>query len=649
MNRLGSEKSPYLQQHRANPVHWYAWGPEAFAAAHAEGKLILLSIGYSTCHWCHVMERESFEDESVAALLNANFVAIKVDREEHPDVDALYMNAIHLMNQRGGWPLNVFLTPDRKPFYGGTYFPKDIFLKLLEQLQSMWKETPEKFREVSESIASHLVHTNANPGQSAPAMASLRESFLRSAMEKHDPIFGGHKGAPKFPHASEISLLLRLYQTNPRPELRAMITQSLEMMAGGGIFDHLEGGFHRYSTDEKWLVPHFEKMLYDQASLLGVYTEAWQLFKNPNFQAVSRKIADYLKIRLLSPDGLYFAAEDADSEGEEGRFYVWDYDDLDNLLEAPEMELLETHFTVEPAGNFEGKNILSLKKSSDFARAHEACAPLLAKLTQHRTKRIRPFRDEKILLSWNSLMIASLAKWARVGGDEDLSASLEKACDTLAQRFCDESFHLKRRMIDDEVKLDGTLEDYAFFIAALIEVAQLSGKQKHLSLALNLQKTQEARFGDRTEGRYFTSPESESALIARLKDTFDNVTPAANSVSFSNLVRLQFLTGDEAVLENLENYKQKLPEDFSRFPFGFPVLLEAYGFWEDPQRAKVSLVGTGKTRLEAMTKICQSFRPHLLFAVEEESTQYLLCLRDACLSPQESFGALTQQIEEHFK
>ncbi len=647
MNRLSLEKSPYLQQHKDNPVDWFPWGKEAFEKAKHENKLIFISIGYSTCHWCHVMEREAFEDSLVAELLNRNFVSIKVDREEHPEVDSIYMDAIHLMGQRGGWPLNVFLNPELKPFFGGTYFKKDVFHSVLGQIQKLWTEAPEKINESAQSVLAHLTQVSTQQKLEKLNVKDLTLKFSESALSRFDEKYGGHSGAPKFPNAYELAFLLRVYRNNFNDELKNLIVHTLESMAAGGIFDQIEGGFHRYSTDEKWLIPHFEKMLYDQASLLNVYAEAWQLFKYENFKKVSELLASYLKKRMMTSDGLFYSAEDADSEGEEGRFFVWTFDELQKCLTESEFDLFSSYFSLSREGNFENAtNVLSLKDPSKFSEAHNACGSIIKKLNDHREKRIRPFRDEKILLSWNSLMLGSLARWARISQSDYWKESAIRTANKLLEVFAKNPKQLSRRLMDRDLKYLANLEDYAFLISALIEVSQLCGDIHYLERALELQLAQDEFFSDENRAFYYTTHEKSEDLICRQKSSFDNVTPSANSVSFGNLIRLNILLPHSEISDRIERMKSYLPIELNKHPLGFPVLMSALDFHENMSSGKLSIGAKDKLEYWSVVKSMRAnFFPYLLFNFEEsKNSTFQFCPQNLCLPPTQSLEEVSEQI-----
>ncbi|HEX5035490.1 MAG TPA: thioredoxin domain-containing protein, partial [bacterium] len=481
-NRLGQEKSPYLLQHKDNPVHWYAWGEEAFGAARASGKPIFLSIGYSTCHWCHVMEHESFEDKEVADLLNREFIAIKVDREERPDVDDIYMSAVHAMRQRGGWPLSMFLTPDLKPFYGGTYWPKALFMNILAQVSKVWREQPGQVRETGQSIVDYLKMQKIDDAPEKPLDAEVFDRFLRQCLMSFDREWGGFGQAPKFPHAMQLAMLLRIHRRNGDARALDMVKLTLDKMARGGIYDHLGGGFARYSTDEKWLIPHFEKMLYDNAQLAAAYLEAYQATGDSMFREVARETLDYALRAMSHPDGGFYSAEDADSEGEEGKFYVWTFEELRSLLDPDAFDRLSRVYQVNPDGNFEyGHSVFWLAPEYGWAEKKEqVLAAAMAKLFQIREGRIHPHLDDKILTAWNGLMIRAMALGYQVLGDAKYLEIAHRAVAFLREKLWEKG-KLLARYRDGEGRFAARLDDYAYLIQGLIDLYEADFRPETLA------------------------------------------------------------------------------------------------------------------------------------------------------------------------
>ena len=471
-NRLIHEKSPYLLQHKNNPIHWYAWGEEALQASQDQNKPIFLSIGYSTCHWCHVLEKESFEDEKVAALLNENFICIKVDREEHPDVDQFYINVVQAMTGTGGWPLTVIMTPEKIPVFGGTYFPKAQLIKIIDALGFAWKDQPEKIKVVGSTVRKFIEAGDRISTQTVTLDETMMKDFYKKFLISYDEVNGGFGLAPKFPPTMKLRLLLRIAQRTGDKHAVKMMASTLKHMARGGIYDHLAGGFHRYSTDDIWLVPHFEKMLYDQAALTMVYLEGYQVTGNEVFKSVVRGVLDYVLKDMTGPKGGFYSAEDADSEGEEGTYYVWSDAELRNLLTLEEYQKAYKIFGITSGGNFEetGKNILHLNKEISWARSNSADVKALKdKLLRVREKRERPFKDDKVLTAWNGLMISALAKAAQVLQDEEYLKAAQNSAQFIKENLYEKG-RLGRRFRDSEAKITASLDDYAYLIQALIDL-----------------------------------------------------------------------------------------------------------------------------------------------------------------------------------
>jgi len=557
-NRLAREKSPYLLQHALNPVDWYPWGDDAFAKARTEDKPIFLSIGYSTCHWCHVMERESFEDDAVAELLNRWFVPVKVDREERPDVDRLYMTAMQVMGLGGGWPLNVFLTPDLEPFYGGTYFPRDQgfgrpgMLQVLPRVHEVWSTERDAVRNQGAQLLKALAaHASVAP-ETVDRRTLLDRAF--SALDRsYDAEYGGFGGAPRFPSPGNLMFLFRRAAHDPASRARAleMALGQLDAMRAGGIHDHLGGGFHRYATDDVWLVPHFEKMLYDQAQLAIAYLEAWQLMRRPEDAAAVRGIFEYVARDLTSPDGGFFSAEDADSEGEEGKFYVWTPEEIEGALNV-DAELFMKRYGVSPAGNFEhGTSILheaeSLASAARAAglpedEAERRLAAARRRLLEIREHRPRPHLDDKVIASWNGLMIAAFARGARVLGDSLLAERATRAAEFAWTRLRDaRTGALSRRWRDGEAGTPAQLDDHAALALGFFELHQAIQDSVWLERAVAMIDAAVARFADAIEGGFFESPAGDDSVRVRMRSDFDGAEPAGVSLIAGLLQRLGVL------------------------------------------------------------------------------------------------------------
>ncbi|MCX7827126.1 MAG: thioredoxin domain-containing protein, partial [Verrucomicrobiae bacterium] len=554
-NRLALEKSPYLLQHAHNPVDWHPWGAEAFEKARRENKPIFLSIGYSTCHWCHVMAHESFEDAEIAAVLNRWFVPVKVDREERPDVDWIYMTAVQAMTGQGGWPLSAWLTPDLKPFYGGTYFPpvgrfgRPGFKQILERIHEVWEQQREKVVEQGEQLEA-LLRETASRGDGA---GEIGEAVLRAAYEQfrdqYDERYGGFGGAPKFPRPAQFNFLLRYWARTGEELALEMTTHTLRQMALGGMYDQIGGGFARYSTDERWHVPHFEKMLYDNAQLLVSYCEAWQITRDPFFRDVARDIARYVLRDLTHPEGAFYSAEDADSEGVEGKFYAWTMDELREALGEEDAKFAGYYFGCEEQGNWtapaghgpQNANVLFVARTFDQMAKAFNTTPELArrrleearkKLFEVRSKRVRPHLDDKILTAWNGQMIAALARAAQTLDEPQYLAAAERAANFVIEKLYDlQTKTLQRRWRDGEAKVEGFLDDYAFFIAGLLELYEASFDPKWIEHAVALANTMIARFHDEADGGFWFTAPGQSDLIARMKDDYDGAEPSGNSIA----------------------------------------------------------------------------------------------------------------------
>lgn len=631
-NQLIHEKSPYLRQHHDNPVHWQSWGESALSTARSENKPIFLSIGYSTCHWCHVMAHESFEDKEIAAVLNEYFIPIKVDREERPDVDEIYMAAIHAMGQRGGWPLSMFLTPDLKPFYGGTYWPREQFLIILEKLALVWKEHPDKVFTSGEQILEHVkAQKNSELGESELSQ-KVFEEFSKYSAATFDRYWGGFGHAPKFPHSMQLSLLLRMHRRSKDPLALNMVTHSLEKMAHGGLYDHLGGGFARYSTDERWLIPHFEKMLYDNALLVKVYLEAYQILNHPSpqpspqrgegdkremFASVARETLDYVLRDLTDPQGGFYSAEDADSEGEEGKFYVWTQEELHRVLNAEEFELLHKIYGTSVNGNFEHHtNHFALQQGFDWsAKKNPVLQSAEKKLFELRSKRIRPHRDEKILTSWNALMISAMAMGYQVLQDEKYLKAAQSAADfILKQSGLWKENKLHARFCDGEVKHAAYLDDYSFLIQALLDLYQSNFDEEILRQALKVQEQQDELFWDAAKGGYFFSDGKDPSLLVRSKESGDGALPNGNAVSALNLLKLFDLTGDVKFRERAQNLFKIFSKIMVEYPHACPQLLIAYDYATDNSSQIVMSSSALPSLQEFFFKICQSFIPNKVMA-----------------------------------
>ena len=606
-NRLKNEKSPYLLQHAENPVEWYPWGEEAFERAEREDRPIFLSIGYSTCHWCHVMERESFEDAEVAGLMNEMFVSVKVDREERPDIDNVYMTVCHMLSGGNcGWPLNVVMTPRGEPFFAATYIPRENrygrvgMIELVSRIRELWEERREEVANSARQITEAVRSAGDSPAGDGPAV--LDEKTLERAygyfLSVFDPDDGGFGRAPKFPTPHNLMFLMRHHARTAKEASLNMAGKTLEAMGRGGICDHVGFGFHRYSTDSGWLVPHFEKMLYDQALLSIAYTEAWQLSKNPFHAEKSREILEYLLRDMRSAEGGFHSAEDADSEGAEGRFYLWTTEEVERLLGRGDAELVSDVYNLRDGGNFRdeatgertGSNILHMRERLEDTAARlgvpagelgAKLADLRSKLFAAREKRIRPHRDDKILTDWNGLAVAALSRAAAVFGEKRYSDAARGAIEFMRENLMREG-KLLHRYREGEAAIDATVDDYAFFIWGLLEHYQSVFDEQYLSLAISLCGEQFERFWDeRSAGFFFTASDGEK-LIARRKEIYDGAVPSGNAVSMLNILRIARLTADSALEARAARMAEAFSPAVSENPFSFSMHMTALDFMLGP-------------------------------------------------------------------
>ncbi|PIQ82213.1 MAG: thioredoxin domain-containing protein [Candidatus Omnitrophica bacterium CG11_big_fil_rev_8_21_14_0_20_64_10] len=613
-NRLAREKSPYLLQHADNPVDWYPWGAEAFERARREEKPIFLSIGYSTCHWCHVMEEESFESPAIAELLNREFVPIKVDREERPDVDALYMQAVMLMNEQGGWPLNVFLTPERKPFYGGTYFPPEDrwgrpgLATALTRIAESWKERRAEVLQAADSLTQGLRLQAEMVPEAAPVGLDWLETAAQQFAGQFDATHGGFGGAPKFPRAHVLSFLLRVWKRDGEERTLKQVERTLDAMRAGGIWDHLGQGFHRYSTDAEWRVPHFEKMLYDQALLARAYLEGYQATGKEEHARTAREIFAYVLGEMTGPEGGFYSAEDADSlspdgsgEKREGAFYLWTAGEIAEALGVETAERFSFIYGVEPQGNapadpmgeFHGRNILyqahsAAEAAGRFSGSEQEMESRIAaareKLLALRNRRPRPHRDDKILTDWNGLMISALAFGARVLEEPAYREAAERSADFILTKLRRPDGRLLHRYREGEAAIDGMLEDYAFLIHGLIDLYEATFEPRYLADARELTDKMLELFWDEEGGGFFLTAVDAEPLLVRQKELYDGAIPSGNSVALLNLARLGRLTADP----KLEQRARRLVEHFSgpaaRMGSAYPQLLIGLDFLLGPSR-----------------------------------------------------------------
>jgi uncharacterized protein YyaL (SSP411 family) len=636
-NRLASESSLYLRQHAQNPVDWYPWGPEALARAKREDKPIFLSVGYSACHWCHVMEHESFEDPETARLLNEHFVSIKVDREERPDLDAVYMAAVQALNHgQGGWPMSVWLTPDLQPFYAGTYFPpRDLygrpsFRRVLAALVEAWRDRRSDVSRAAGQITEHLRALGQTPGGGAELGEGLLQNAALTLRRAHDPVHGGFGMAPKFPHAIDLRLLLCCWQRFGEEDLLGVAKLTLDKMARGGIYDHLGGGFHRYSVDERWLVPHFEKMLYDNALLSVAYLEAFQATGEPFYRRVVEETLDYVLREMTDPAGPFYSTQDADSEGEEGKFYVWSEREVRAVLGDELAEPVCYAYDVTPEGNWDGHTILHRAKTDeqdakllrmDVDELRRKLAEGRRKLLDVRSKRVWPGRDEKILTSWNGLMISAFAKAGAVLDRPEYAAAAARAADYLLTHLRAADGRLFRTAAaGTPPKIDAYLEDYAFLIEALVDLYEATYAPRWLRVADELAGVMVERFADPQAGGFFTTPAGQDDLIARLKDLHDGSTPSGNAMAVTALLRLAELTGETRWRDEAERGLRAFRGVMEQHPLASGQMLLALDFFLGPVQ-EVAVVGDGASAevKQVLRAAREPFRPRRVIAFRDAS------------------------------
>jgi uncharacterized protein YyaL (SSP411 family) len=624
-NHLIHETSPYLLQHAHNPVDWYPWGEEAFEKAKRENKPILLSIGYSACHWCHVMEKESFENEEIAALMNEYFVNIKADREERPDLDEIYMNAVQMLTGRGGWPMTVFLTPEGKPFYGGTYFPPEDrygvlgFPKILKAVAQAYREKPQDVEKNVEQILGALNRLSNLQESQQPFPGDLIGRSAEQLSQACDAEYGGLGKAPKFPNTGVFELFLRHYRNSKDQHFLEMVTHTLTKMAEGGIYDHLGGGFHRYSVDEKWLVPHFEKMLYDNAQLTRFYAQVFCITQEPLFKRIVEETVDYLLREMLEPEGGFYSTQDADSEWEEGKFFVWTEEEIMWVLGEEIGEIFCRIYDVSEFGNFEGKNILhpilTLEQAAKFFKKdakeiQTLIADAKAKLFKEREKRVKPFRDEKILASWNGLMLSGLAEAIKVSPEPRYLEAAKKTVNFIFTQMAQKDI-LLHTYKDGQAKLHGYLDDYAFLAVGLLDLYEVTQERLLLEQAVNLTDSMIREFWDDVEGAFFYTGKSHEQLISRTKPAFDSSIPSGNSMATLLLLRLYHYIGKEDYLKRAEKVLRLHYDAMERQPFGFAHMLSALDFYLEKPK-EILLVGKrdDPTQQDLLRKINSLYLPN---------------------------------------
>jgi len=678
-NRLINENSPYLLQHAYNPIDWYPWCEEAFEKAKNENKPIFLSIGYSTCHWCHVMEKESFEDEEVAQILNENFISIKVDREERPDIDLAYMTICQAMTGHGGWPLTIIMTPDKKPFFAGTYIPKHSrygrigLIELLQRVVEIWKENRDKIESLAEQITGEIKEAveRVEIGNGIIDETTLTLAF-KELEENFDPEYGGFGDAPKFPTPHNLMFLLRYWKRTGNKKALEMVEKTLIGMSLGGIYDHIGFGFHRYSTDRKWLVPHFEKMLYDQALISLTCAETYQATQKEKYATLCSEVFSYVINNLTNPEGGFFSAEDADSEGEEGKFYLWELDELEKILNQNELKFLIENFNIKKDGNYidelkhsrTGKNIFHLTSELDDEK-RKIWEKIRVKLLQHRDKRIHPLKDDKILTDWNGLMISSLARGYSIFGKDDYIRIAEKSINFIFKNMVTSDGKLLHRFRSGEARINGHLDDYAFLTWGLIELYEATFKTEYLKNAIELTYKMIELFWDENNGGFFLSENDD--VIFKQKEIYDGALPSGNSVALLALVKLSKITGRN----DLNEIAYKLVETFSgtiiKHPSAYTFFLSAFDFLLGPS-FEIIIVGKSTDNLSKILQpINSKFIPNkiLLFkptdredeinsiapflshykAIDGKTTFYI-CTNYECKQPATSVEEMMQLIDE---
>jgi len=628
-NKLGHESSPYLLQHAKNPVHWHAWNEEALGRAKKENKPIFLSVGYSSCHWCHVMAHESFEDEEIAKIMNENFVNIKVDREERPDLDDIYQKACQMTTGQGGWPLSVFLTPDQRPFYVGTYFPaldsygRPGFGSLCRQLAQSWKEKPKDIEKAADNFMQNLGNLQQHQAPSKIDKSILDEAAI-NLLQIADITYGGFGQAPKFPNASNLSFMFRYSKLSGISKFQKFALLTLKKMAKGGIFDQIGGGFHRYSTDARWLVPHFEKMLYDNALLPIVYSEAYQITKDPFFENVVKKTLDYVIREMTSSDGTFFSAQDADTNGEEGQTFVWKKQEIEKIL-GKDSEIFCIYYDVTDGGNFEGNTILAnnINASSlgfKFGKSEPEIDDLISKcskkLLEIRNKREQPGKDDKVITSWNGLMVSAFLSGYRITDKSKYLDVAKQSIDFFESNF-EKNHILHRTFKNAEPKLNGYLDDYAYMANASVDMFENTSQPKYLSFATNLANYLITHFwDDSTNGFFFTSDNHEK-LIMRPKNNYDLSMPSGNSVAAYVLLKLYHITQNKQFLEIAKKIIESQAISAAENPFAFGYLLNVlYLYYQKP--TEITIINDKNSEL--VSSLRKKFLPESIMVLVENQS-----------------------------
>ena len=669
VNRLAKESSPYLLQHKNNPVDWYPWGDEAFQKALELNRPIFLSIGYSTCHWCHVMEEESFEDEQVAQLLNDSFISIKVDREERPEIDHLYMTVCQAMTGEGGWPLTIIMTPDKYPFFAGTYFPKKGrmgrpgMIELLPAISDAWLNKKDELIQSANQIKKYLIDSN-NKELGDQLNQTILTTTNSQFINRYDKTHGGFGAKPKFPSPHNLIYLLRYHNMSGDKTSLLMVEKTLQEMRLGGIFDHVGFGFHRYSTDREWILPHFEKMLYDQAMLTLAFTEAYQITKNQLYKDTAEEILHYVQRDMTDKRGGFYSAEDADSEGEEGLFYLWTVEEIKNILSDEESELLINNYSLDKEGNYKDeatgkkteKNILYLKEPINNIESKNRLNEITKKLYLAREKRIHPLKDDKILTDWNGLMIAAFAKAGDVFNSNDYIQAAEKSAQFILKNLTDNNGRLLKRYRNGNAGIHAHLDDYAFFIWGLLELYEATFNVTYLTEAVQLSNIMVDEFWDITNGGFFLGSESSEKLIVRAKTGYDGAMPSGNSVAAMNCSKLNRITGETKWAEITDKIFMTFSNEIQKTPSGYASMVNSFLFNIDSPK-EIVIVGSSNDdeTIKAIKKIKSEYVPSKVIIFKDtddelnklsplakwtvtqetidEKTTYYICQDFACKVP----------------
>ncbi len=634
-NHLANETSPYLLQHADNPVDWYPWGEEALSRAKSEDKPILLSIGYAACHWCHVMEHESFEDPETARLMNELFICIKVDREERPDIDQIYMKFVQMTTGSGGWPLNVFLTPDQEPYYGGTYFPPEdrygrpSWTRVLQSASNFYRNNKQKLKENIDTIKEEFKKSREEGSLSDIPDSDIMQSSARQLASLYDPRFGGIGRAPKFPAVYPLSFLLRNFKNTGNKDYLNMVTHTLESMAKGGIYDQVGGGFARYSVDEKWLVPHFEKMLYDNAQLVPLYLDAFMLSGNEYFKQIAIGTLSFVMRELLSPEGGFYSSLDADSEGVEGKFYVWEKSEIDNLLGAKKSEVFCDYYDVTENGNFEHKNILHIQTdiqsaAKRFNLSTDEVEKVLEEsrkiLLEARSKRVRPGLDDKILTSWNGLMLSAFARMYQVDRDEIYKKVIEENIAFIKNNLYADG-HLLRTYNKDKAKYHAYLDDYAFLVQGLLDAYEALFNVEYLEWAHELLVYTNQKFWDDDKFGYFYTSSDQNELIERLKDEHDQSIPSGTAIMMINNLRFYSFTESKEFLDRAENILKRYGKRMVSNPYGYASYLLGFDFYSQKPKEIVLVIPQNSDAEKYYDTIFKTYLPNkVVITLKDDQT-----------------------------